>query len=105
MNIGDDRPDMRSLYLNIVEQHAANWEALGALLGLQDYDIANIAKDHVDRATEACAEVLMMWLKKFPTPTWGKLDDAVQLIKEVTTGHLSTNVGDIKGKYIITILT
>lgn len=105
MNIGDDRPDMRSLYLNIVEQHAANWEALGALLGLQDYDIANIARDHVNRATEACAEVLMMWLKKIPAPTWGKLDDAVQLIKEVTTGHLSTNVCDVKGKYIITILT
>ena len=33
---GDDRPDLYDLYINIIPQHAAHWEALGAILGLKD---------------------------------------------------------------------
>ena len=74
---GNDKPDLCDLSLNVIHQHAAHWETLGALLGLQDYDIANISRDH-NRAVDACREMLMMWLRVVPVPTWGKLDDAIK---------------------------
>ena len=77
ISAGNDKPDLRDLSLNVIHQHAAHWESLGALLGLQDYDIANISRDH-NRAVDACREMLMMWLRVIPAPTWGKLDDAIR---------------------------
>ena len=62
---------------NVIHQHAAQWETLGALLGLQDYDIANISRDH-NQAVDACRKMLMVWLRSIPSPTWGKLDDAIR---------------------------
>jgi len=78
--LGDDRPDMRDLTITIIPQHAAHWEALGAILGLKDYEIAAIIKDNANRSTEGCTAMLMKWLQSTNQPTWGKLDDAVKFL-------------------------
>jgi len=77
---GDDRPDMRDLTINVIQQYAAHWEALGAILELKDYEIAVITKDYANRSTEGCTAMLRKWLQSVDQPTWGKLDDAVKLL-------------------------
>ena len=42
---------------------------------------------------DACREMLMMWLQIIPSPTWGKLDDA---IKSMMMASMQTP----KGKHI-----
>ena len=81
---GDDKPRMTELLSNIVVQYAAHWERLGLELGLKDYHIANISADNVHnphRSVDSCRAVLEQWLREMPSPTWGKLDDAVKKIK------------------------
>ena len=72
---------MRDLHINVVHQYAAHWEQLGLKLGLQNYDIANISKDHAhisDQSVNCCATMLEKWLQLVHSPTWGKLDDAIK---------------------------
>ena len=71
---------MRDLTINVIPQYAAHWEALGAILGLKDYEIAVISKDNSNQSTEGCTEMLRKWLQSVNQPTWGKLDDAVKLM-------------------------
>jgi len=77
---GNDRPELGDLFINVIPQHAAHWEALGAILGLKDYEIDVISRDNANRSTEGCTAMLMKWLKSVDQPTWGKLDDAVNLL-------------------------
>jgi len=56
-------------------------------LRLNDYDIANISRDYPNRAVDACREMLSMWLRTVPSPTWGKLDDAIKSLRNVSTPH------------------
>ena len=81
---------MRDLNRYIVEQQAVQWERLGVELGLKDYHIANISRDHPNRSVTCCREVLQKWLDMDPSASWSKLDDAVKKIKSLTTGSLST---------------
>ena len=60
-----------------MSQYAAHWEAIGAELGLEHYQIANISKDHHHRIEEGCAAMLTKWLQMGYTPTWGTLEDAI----------------------------
>ena len=82
---------MRDLRSNYVTQYAAQWERLGLELGLKEYHIANISENnarHPRRVEECCAAVLEQWLRVTPSPTWGKLEDAVKNIKlSSTTSH------------------
>ena len=87
---------MRDVNRYIVEQQAAHdqWERLGLELGLKDYHIANISKDHPNRSVTCCREMLQKWLHIDPSATWGKLDNAVKNIKlSSTTGPASTDKG------------
>jgi len=77
---GDDRPKLGDLFINVIPQHAARWEALGAILGLKDYEIAVISKDNANRSTEGCTAMILKWLQSVDQPTWGKLDDAINLL-------------------------
>ena len=80
---------MGDLYSNVVHQYAAQWEQLGLKLGLQHYNIANISRDNAHRSVvTCCSTVLEKWLQIVPSPTWGKLYDA---IKSLTTDQLSTS--------------
>ena len=87
---GNDRPDVRDLNRHIVEQQAAQWERLGLELGLKDYHIANITKDHPKSSVTCCGVMLRKWLDTDPSATWSKLEDAVRKIKSLTTGPVST---------------
>ena len=94
---------MRDLHSNIVRQYATQWERLGLELGLNDYEIANISENnarHPRRVEVCCAAVLEQWLREIPSPTWGKLDDAVKKIKlPSTTSPMSTDRGGNHGYY------
>ena len=86
---GDDRPDIRDLNRHIVEQQAAQWERLGVELGLKDYHIANISKDNEhnpNRSVACCRAMLIQWLSETPSPTWGKLQNAIMRMSDNSTG-------------------
>ena len=83
---GDDRPELGDLFINIIPQYAAHWEALGAILGLKHYEIAVSSKNNANRSTEGCTAMLMKWLQSVDQPTWGKLDDAINLLTLSLTG-------------------
>ena len=99
----DERPDMRDVNRYIVEQQAAQWERLGLELGLKDYHIANISKDHPNRSVTCCSEMLQKWLHIDPSATWGKLDDAVKIILSSTTSPVYTDKGGNHGYYSMLI--
>ena len=94
---------MRDVNRYIVEQQAAQWEKFGLELGLKDYHIVNISKDNEhnpNRSVTCCSEMLQKWLHIDPTATWGKLDDAVKIIKpSSTTSPVSTDKGGNHGYY------
>ena len=87
-------PTMRDVNRHIVEQQADHWEMLGLELGLKDYYIANISKDHLNRAMVCCRVMLQKWLDLDPYATWAKLDDAIKKIKLLST---SRSVSTVKG--------
>ena len=74
---------LKDLLLNVIDQYAAHWEDLGTLLGMEDSFIANIARDYHNQSVDSCREMLMMWLRVTPSPTWGKLDDAINSLKKI----------------------
>ena len=74
------KPKLSELTCTVINQHAAQWEDLGALLGLEDYDIANIAKDYRNQSIDACRQMLIKWLQIDTLATWGKLYDAIELL-------------------------
>ena len=74
---GNDKPKYVEL-CELIPQHAAHWEDLGAHLGLEDYVINNIRRNHPNQCEDACREMFMKWLQVDPSPTWRKLDDAIQ---------------------------
>ena len=79
---------MGDLHTHIVLQYAAQWEMLGLELGLKQNDIAKISENNArhPRGIElCCAAVLKEWLRKIPSPTWGKLDSAIKKIKQSST--------------------
>ena len=91
---GDDRPGLGDLYINVIPQYAARWEALGAILGLKDYEIDNISKDYANRGSiEGCAAMLMKWLQSGDQPTWDKLDAAIDLLRPSLTGAVTDDRG------------
>ena len=95
-DIGDDRPDKRELSRHVL-QEAAQWEALGLELGLKDYDIDIIAKDHPNDSTMCCRVMLQKWLETDPLASWNKLNDAVEHIRSSITGPLSVVSDDTTG--------
>ena len=94
----DDIPGLGDLFINVIPQYAARWEALGAILGLKDYEIAVISKDYTNRSTEDCAAMLMKWLQKDLSATWGKLDDAINLLRPSLTGAVTDDCPHVRGR-------
>ena len=94
---------MKDLHSKIVRQYAVQWERLGIELGLKDYDVANISKNNANcsrKAEVCCVAVLEQWLMEIPSPTWGKLDDAIKRVNiSSTTSPASTDKGGNHGFY------
>ena len=80
---------MRDLNQYVVQQQAAQWEVLGQDLGLKDYHIANITKDHPNDSVTSCRVMLQKWLDTDTLASWSKLDDAVKKIRSPMTGPVS----------------
>ena len=79
--LGDEKPIWGDLLKHVVDQHAKHWKILGTILGLQDYQLENIAENNAynPRQTEdSFAKVLELWLRQGDSPTWGKLEDAIK---------------------------
>lgn len=76
---------MPSLLDRIVhKQYAIHWKELGLKLGLVDHQINKISynnKHNPDRAKDCCTAMLEQWLQEVPSPTWGKLNDAIKEIE------------------------
>ena len=80
---GYDKPTIQELSQHVIHQFAAHWKDLGALLGLRDYEIANIASDYRYQCVDSCREMLMLWLQNDASPTWGKLDDTIHSLMAI----------------------
>ena len=87
--LSDDKPDLCDLLNRIVCKYAVHWEKLGLELGLERYHIDSILynnKHNPNRAEDCCTAMLKQWLKEIPSPTWGKLSDAMKKILTSKTG-------------------
>ena len=82
---GNDKPTIQELSRFVIHQYAAHWKDLGALLGLKDYKIANIASDYRNQCVDACREMLRLWLQSNASPTWGKLDDTIKSLMAISS--------------------
>ena len=92
---GKDKVDLASLYKHVVP-YITDWEDLGVHLGLKPYHLDCISRDNEytpNRTKNCCRAVLKKWLQLECSPTWGKLEDAVNTIENPPT----TN-SDIAGK-------
>ena len=103
---------MGDLHSHIVIQYAAQWEILGLELGLKDTEVAKISENNArhPRGIElCCAAILKEWLRKIPSPTWGKLDNAIKKIKQSptsmkhsqTTNFMFANTGGNVSMYVV----
>jgi len=82
--LGNDVPSLLDLYRSVVPQYAVHWELLGVELGLEQHHLEIISRNNAynpNRTEDCCSAMLQKWLKEIPFPTWGKLDDAINLIK------------------------
>ncbi|XP_065916873.1 uncharacterized protein [Dysidea avara] len=84
----DDRPSLVDIYRVIVPQYADQWRSLGAALGVEECQLEMISQDNAHNPTTCCRAMFSKWLTLKRSATWGKLDDAISLIK---TGVVSTN--------------
>ena len=89
---------MKDLNRHITEQQAANWEKLGLELGLKDYHIANICKDHPNKSVVCCGKMLQKWLDSDLNASWNKLEAAIRRIKSPSTDPFSTVSTEVLGK-------
>ena len=93
---GKDNVDLASLYKHVVPI-TTNWEDLGVHLGLKPYHLDCISRDNEyspNRTKNCCRAVLKKWLELECSPTWGKLEDAVNAIENPPTIN-----SDITSKY------
>ena len=70
------------MYKHVVP-YVNNWEDLGIQLGLQSHELDCISRDNQyspTRTSNCCKAVFKKWLEKECSPTWDKLEDAVNAI-------------------------
>ena len=88
---------MVDLHLGVVPRYAVHWETIGAILGLEKHHLEVISQNNAynPKRTEACCiAMLQKWLDNIPSPTWGKLDDAINLL----TSSLTDDCAHVKGR-------
>ena len=91
---GEEKPALTDL-LPIIPKYAARWREIGKELELKHYHLEIIDLDnayHPYRTTQCFRCVLEQWLKEISSPTWGKLDDAIQGII-LLSSYIANTVG------------
>ena len=99
--LGDGVPSVQDLYLSVVPQYAVHWEALGIALGLEQHHLEIISQDNAHnpkRTEDCCKAMLLKWLKEIPSPTWDKLDDAINLIRSSSIRIVSDDFHYVRGE-------
>ena len=75
---------MYDLHAKVIHrQYAVHWKRLGLKLGLTNDRMETISynnKHNPNRAQDCCTAMFEEWLKDVPSPTWGKLSDAINEI-------------------------
>ena len=75
---------MGDLYTKVVlKRYVVHWEELGLKLGLTNDQLEPISYDNQHnpkRAQNCCTAMFKEWLRIVPSPTWGKLSDAINEI-------------------------
>ena len=98
VSLGDDRPDWRDLNISVIPKYAARWEVLGSILGLEEHDIDVISKDNANRSIEGCTAMMRKWLQSVDQPTWGKRDDAINLLRPSLSGAVTDDCPHVRGR-------
>ncbi|XP_065889566.1 uncharacterized protein [Dysidea avara] len=81
----DTQPQIAELHRDVVPKYAVHWEDLGVMLGLKDYDISVISRNHSfnpNRTIDCCKSMLKKWLETDTGATWGKLRDAINTVNK-----------------------
>jgi len=84
--------------LLFIPKYAAEWKNFGSSLGLKTYDLDCIAKDnaHDPYWSSACMRtVFVRWLQQYHSPTWGKVEDAINYLKMTARGDFLRRVTGI----------
>ena len=87
LHIGSSEVDLASSYQYVVPC-ITDWEDLGVHLKLKPYHLDCISRDNEytpNRTKNCCRAVLKKWLELDCSPTWGKLEDAVNAIQTPPT--------------------
>ena len=105
-HVGEDTPHLRDLMLHFIPKYAAEWKNFGSMLGLEMHDLECIAKDnaHESHWSRACMQsVFACWLQKYPSPTWGKVDDAIDSLESLTSPEHCYDKGILVYNYIMIV--
>lgn len=77
--VGGDISEMKEFLRHVLPSYATKWWEIGVALGLPLGRLHIISTDHPNSCIERCREMLCEWLRQEPSPTWGKLADAIAL--------------------------
>ena len=66
-------PLLKDLYQHITPQYAADWKAIGTLLGLSNGELQAIEAGYPTNVQWCCNQMLKKWLEMDTTASWHKL--------------------------------
>jgi len=95
---GYDTPSLIDLYQFIVPRYADQWRNLGAALGMEEYQLEIISREYAQNPAACCRAMFsqrLIWMHhvlSIPL-TWGKLNDAITLIKKSLASNDNSQVG------------
>ena len=88
---------MSDLHAKVIhKQFAVHWKRLGLRLGLTNDRMEIISHNNMhnpNRAEYCCTAMFEEWLKDVPSPTWGKLSDAINEIMTDDEIDINTRTG------------
>ena len=71
-------PSLKDLYQHITPQYAADWKAIGTLLGLPSGELNAIEAGYPTNVRWCCNHMFEKWLEVDPNPTWEKIHTAIK---------------------------
>lgn len=76
----DSEPEIKDLIPTVADLALQDWQDIGYELNLEESTIKQIEMNYT-RASDACREMLLVWLKRETTPTWATLLQALKCRK------------------------
>ena len=72
--------DLKDLFLFVVPKYTSRWEQLGTLLGIPMGKLYAIEYENQTSADDCCLKMLSNWLQCDNAASWGKVQNAVDLL-------------------------